>query len=182
MKIKGGDKLEGFLNQLKNKLGKQPTLQVGFLPDAKYPDGTPVGMVAAIQNFGAPAVGIPPRPFFSNMIKDKSPDWGKLLAHRLKQVNYKGDAALGLVGDDIAGQLRQSIVDTNSPPLSPVTLMLRKMKSQNPDLIVTGRTVGEAAKRVAAGLSYAGVSTKPLVAPGVGGGHMLASVDYNVKS
>ena len=81
-------------------------------------------------------------------------------------------------GQAIAGQLRQSIVDTNTPPLSPVTLMLRKMQTDNPDLKVGGKTVGEAAQRVAAGESYGGVSTKPLVWTGV----LLNSVDYKVES
>ena len=81
------------------------------------------------------------------------------------------------MGEGIKSQLQQSIIDTFSPPLSPVTLMLRKMKANNPDLIVTGRTVGVAAANVAAGMSYAGVSTKPLIATG----HLLNSVEYKVS-
>ena len=67
--------------------------------------------------------------------------------------------------------------DTNEPALSPVTLMLRKMFGNHPEEI-RGRDVAEARRRVSAGESTAGVSTKPLVWTG----HLLASVDYEVKT
>ena len=84
---------------------------------------------------------------------------------------------LARVGAEITGELQQSIVDMNAPPLSAVTLMLRKMKAEDPDLVVTGRTVGEAAARVAAGEVATGVSTKPLVESG----NLLNSVDFRVE-
>lgn len=174
--LKGGAKLEAALNELARKVEKAGTLRVGFLEGATYPDGTSVAMVAALQNFGAPARGIPPRPFFTNMVKDKSPRWPEQLAGLLEANDWDVDVALNQMGAGIAGQLRQAIVETNSPPLSAITLMLRKMKYDDPDLVVTGATVGEAARRVAAGESYADAPTKPLV----DSSHMLQSVDYEV--
>ena len=56
--------------------------------------------------------------------------------------------------------------------------MLRMMKRDNPTLVVGGATVGEAARRVAAGQRATGVSTKPLVDTA----HMLNSIDYEVKT
>ncbi|MDB5280871.1 MAG: hypothetical protein JWR61_5826, partial [Ferruginibacter sp.] len=91
---------------------------------------------------------------------------------------YDAGVTLGQAGEAIKGQLQQSIIDTYAPSLSAVTLMLRKMKSADPGLVVTGATVGEAARRVAAGESSDGVSTKPLV----DSGHLVNSVDYQVKS
>lgn len=176
--LKGGNKLRARLKELASKLDKPGTLKVGFLENATYPDGTPVAMVAAINEFGAPNAGIPPRPAFRNMIADKSPTWGDAVEQNLVATDYDVETTLERVGMGIKGQLQQSIIDTMSPPLSPVTLMLRKMKADNPDLVVTGATVGEAARRVAAGESYGGVSTKPLVESG----HMLNSVDYEVDS
>lgn len=161
--IVGGKKLETALVKMAARLKKPGSLKVGFLADAVYPNGTSVALVAAIQNYGAPRARIPPRPFFTNMVKDKGPSWPKAIAANLKAADYDATRALRLVGEGIAGQLVQSIDDTFSPPLSPVTLMLRKMKGQNPNLVVTRRTVGEAARRVASGESTAGVSTKPLV-------------------
>lgn len=174
--ISGGGKLEARLREIAAKLGKAATLRVGFLEGAIYPDGTSVPMVAAIQEFGAPSAGIPPRPFFRTMVAEKSGRWGDVVALNLKANDFDAKRALALVGDGIKGQLQQSIVDTMGPPLSPITLMLRKMRSEDQGLIVSGKTVGEAAARVAAGESTAGVSTKPLV----DSGHLRNSADYEV--
>lgn len=180
--LKGGDKLEKELNRIARQLSEPARLKVGFMSGAQYASGIPVAMVAAIQNFGAPAAGIPPRPFFSNMVRDHSDEWPKGIATQLRETNYDVEATLTMAGHAIARQLRQAIVDTNEPPLSPVTLMLRKMRTKNPDLVVTGKTVGEAASRVAAGESPGGVSTKPLVDIGPEGGQMLNSIDFEVDS
>lgn len=123
IRLTGGDALDDFLNDLAGKIGAgKREVRVGFLEGATYPDGTPVATIAAIQNFGAPSRGIPPRPFFSNMIAAKSPAWGKSFVAILKNNDYDVTLSLGLLGQGIAGQLRQSIRDTNSPPLSPVTI------------------------------------------------------------
>jgi hypothetical protein len=123
--IKGGSKFIGWLNQLKNKLLKEKVLQVGFMENAKYPDGTSVAMVAAIQEYGAPRANIPPRPYFRNMIAAKHKEWGPAIAGLLKQHNYDASATLLEAGDHIAEQLKQSIRDTNSPPLKPATIRAR---------------------------------------------------------
>lgn len=161
--MSGGEKLEARLKALAEKVSRPATLRVGFLEGARYDDGTPVAMVAAIQNFGAPARGIPPRPFFTNMIKRYRNAWGDTLASLLKANDWDAARALQLMGQGIQFQLVKSIEETFSPPLSSITIMLRKMRSENPDLVVTGATVGEAARRVAAGESTAGESTKPLI-------------------
>lgn len=172
----GGAKLDALLRDMAKKVSKPGTLRVGFLEGSTETDGTSTPMIAAIQEFGAPKAGIPPRPFFRTMIAAKSPDWGKALGTILKADDYDATKALGQMGMGIKGQLQQSIIDTSAPPLSPVTLMLRKMRSEDQGLVVTGKTVGEAAARVVAGESTSGVSTKPLVDSGA----MLNSVDYEV--
>lgn len=175
VKITGGDKLAATLKDLSAKVTAAHTLRVGFLENATYPDGTSVAMVAAIQNFGAGKT--PPRPFFTNMVKAEGPTWGDKLARILDANDFDSEKALELMGEGIKGQLQESIIATMAPPLAAITLMLRKMRSEDQSLVVTGKTVGEAAARVAAGESSAGVSTKPLV----DSGHMLNSVDYEVS-
>lgn len=175
--VSGGDKADQYIRDLGEKLGRGKTVRVGFLEGATYQNGTPVAMVAAIQNFGAPSRGIPPRPFFTNMVKDKSSDWGDGLAMALERRNNDSALALADVGQGISGQLQQSIIDTNGPPLSPITLMLRKWFWSNPEDI-TGTDVGRAAAAVKAGESTAGVSTKPLEWTK----HMLQSVSSEVKT
>ena len=176
--IKGGDKLAAALAEISQKVTRAASVEVGFLKGALYDDGTSVAMVAAIQEFGAPKVGIPPRPFFRTMVKEKSPEWPDAIGDLLVANGYDAEKTLGKTGEAIKGQLQEAISDTFEPPLSQVTLMLRKMRADDPSLVVTGKTVAEARKRVADGEIPSGVSTKPLV----DSGHLLDSVDYNVKS
>lgn len=120
--MRGGEGVARVLNEIGTNIQKASTLQVGFLSSATYPDGTPVAMIAMIQEFGAPAAGIPPRPFFRNMIAAKSPEWPDAIASLLREHNYDLAKVFALAGEAIAGQLRQSIIDTNSPPLAPSTI------------------------------------------------------------
>lgn len=120
--ISGGDKLEARLIEIARNANKAATVKIGFLENAKYPDGTPVAMVAAIQEFGAPSVGIPPRPFFRNMVASKSDEWPDGVAQVLVANDYDASKALGIVGAAIEGQLKQSIIDTVEPPLAPATI------------------------------------------------------------
>jgi hypothetical protein len=175
--VKGGDKLAPYLQRMAANVGKGATVEVGFLENATYLDGTHVAMVAAIQEYGAPKVGIPPRPFFRNMIAKESPHWAQDVAGVLKARDFDGAAALADMGLEIKAELQESIIETFEPPLSPVTLMLRWMKAENPDLQVTRSTVVEARARVAAGEKPGTVSTKALVDTG----HMLNSIDFRVK-
>jgi hypothetical protein len=174
--ISGGDKLEQYLRETSRKVSNAGTARVGFLEDATYPDGTSVATVAAIQNFGAPSQGAPPRPFFTNMVRRYRGTWPSDLARLLKANDMDARKALTIEGMKIVGEIQESIIDTLAPALSPVTLMLRKMRADDPSLEVTAATVGEAARRVDAGMSVGGISTKPLVDTG----HLLASVDSEV--
>ena len=131
----GGDKLQAALEKIAEQAGKAKSVSIGFMAGATYPDGTPVAMVAAIQNYGAPAANIPPRPFFSNMVKDKSSNWGASLGNVLQANNYDADIALKAMGQGIGDQLQDSIRETNSPELAASTV---KSKGFDKPLIDTG--------------------------------------------
>ena len=133
--LSGGSKLEAALREMSQKVAKAASLKVGFLENAKYPDGTPVAMVAAIQDFGAPGAGIPPRPFFRNMIAAKQGEWPGAFASLLKANDLDAKLSLAQGGAAIAGQLRQSIIDTNEPPLAPSTI---RRKGHAKPLVDTG--------------------------------------------
>ncbi len=133
--ITGGKEIERHLQEIAEQLGGGGGVRVGFLEGATYPGGTPVAMIAAIQDFGAPGAGIPPRPFFRNMIEDKSPEWGAAIAQLMVDHNYDVAKVLALAGQAIAGQLRQSIVDTNAPPLAESTIA---RKGHSKPLVDTG--------------------------------------------
>lgn len=116
-------------------VARPATLRVGFLENAIYPGGTSVAMIAAIQEYGAPSRNIPPRPFFRNMIAAKAREWPAAIANLLRQNNMDAVRALDIAGAAIAGQLRQSIQDTNAPPLAPSTI---RRKGFSKPLIDTG--------------------------------------------
>ena len=127
--LSGGDKLKARLEAIAKTLDKSATLRVGFLEGRTYPAGADttkapinVATVAAIQEFGAPKNNIPPRPFFRSMIAEKSNNWGDELGKILIHNNYDAKMSLGQMGAHVAGQLRQSIKDTNSPALAPATV------------------------------------------------------------
>jgi hypothetical protein len=149
-------------NRLREKLqgiGRQIT---NAIADSTYPDGTPVAMVAAIQDFGAPAAGIPPRPFFRNMIRAKKGEWPGAIRTLLKDNGYDALRTLQQTGETVAGQLRRSIIETNDPPLKASTLR---------------------ARGVAPGMKYnpskpATFGAKPLIDTG----NLLNSVSYEVKA
>jgi hypothetical protein len=168
--VTGGDKFREKLQGIGRQITNASAVKVGFLAESTYPDGTPVAMIAAIQEYGAPnnrmfggpPAPIPPRPFFRNMIRAKKKEWPNAIRVLLRDNNYDALRTLQQTGEAVAGQLRQSIVDTNSPALKPSTLRMRgvapgtKYKASDPT------TYG----------------AKPLVHTGV----MLQSVSYEIKA
>lgn len=128
----GGDKLESVLAEIVKKLGSAKEIKVGFMSGSKYPDGTSVAMVAAINNFGAPAAGIPPRPFFSKMVAEKSPLWGERLASILKGADGNAKVAMNRMGYAIASDLQQSILDGNWEANAKSTQKAKGFKNNTP--------------------------------------------------
>lgn len=166
-----------ILSDIAQKMGGGK-VQVGFLEGATYPDGTPVAAVAAWNEFGHEGnFPAPPRPFFRTMIANESPGWPAKMADLAKATHYDGKLVLKLMGEDIAGALKQSIIETNDPPLSQTTLILRKRFWTNPGDITISDVIS-AQEAAAAGKDGAsGTQAKPLV----WSGHLLASVGYEVK-
>lgn len=176
--IKGGDKLDKALVWIAKQFSTASSVDVGFLADALYPDGTSVAMIAAIQEFGAPRAKIPPRPFFRTMIQKKSPEWPRQIAQALRDNRLNARKTLAQTGALIASELQQSIIEVTSPALSPVTVMLRGMRSQARYRDLPFWTLMALAReRVASGATNFGASDKPLIDTG----YMLRKVDYVVK-
>ena len=110
---------------------------------------------------------------YADIYKD---EWGPDIAAILKSDGMSAERALSLMGEQISGQLRDEIVALDSPPLSPVTLMLRMMKIGR-NSPITFDDVIEARRRVKAGEVAKGVSVKPLVDTGA----LFQGVDYEVS-
>lgn len=161
--VQGGDAAAAHLEELARKLGTASKVRAGFTERARYPDGTPVAVAAAANNFGAPRKGIPPRPFFSNAIANNKPAWGQRLGLELRAAGMDSREALERMGAVMAGNIAESLVEMNAPALSPVTLLLRE---RFPDRVgMTFADVTAARRDVAAGKTSKlnGTGAKPLV-------------------
>lgn len=134
--VRGGDKFSKALREIADRVSSARAVRVGFLAGSTYPDGTPTAMIAAIQNYGSAT--IPARPFFSNMIKRKRKEWGPALANLLLKNKFDARKSLDILGLGIAGQLKESIVETNAPPLAPSTI---KRKGFSKPLIFTSHMI-----------------------------------------
>jgi hypothetical protein len=120
--------------------------KVGWFPSAKYEDGTPVALVAVVQEFGSPTKGIPPRPFMRTTAAEKKAEWSRD-AHVLSKADVNGQLQPGAVLDGLAqkaeGDVRQTISKVLSPPLSERTIQARKRrhskgKASSKPLVDTG--------------------------------------------
>jgi hypothetical protein len=128
--LKGGSKLDAALSAIAAKISRPATLKVGFLSGATYPDGTSVALVAAVNEYGSPSRGIPPRPFFRGMIAEKSSGWPAAIATNLKAKDYDVDATLRVVGEGIKGQLQTAITEFSGVPLAPATVAAKGSTKQ----------------------------------------------------
>lgn len=135
------DKVAAALRRIAKKA--EAGVEVGFLEDATYPDGTPVPAVAAWNEYGNGSA--PPRPFFRTMIAAESPSWPGKLAAAYKATGGDGPKALALMGEDIQGALIQSINDFTTPELAPSTVAA---KGFDKPLIDTGHMVNSTGYRV----------------------------------
>ncbi|MGG2139976.1 hypothetical protein [Symbiopectobacterium sp. RP] len=123
------DSIENFLNNVARQLeSKQVT--VGFIDGATYPDGTPVAMVAATNEYGRPENNQPPRPFFRNAISDHEGEWQETIARGIR-ARIAVDQVLEVVGAQIQGDVQGSIATLMEPALSPATIAARKMKGRD---------------------------------------------------
>lgn len=158
-------KLEAKLKEISDRLSEfdNQEARIGWFPSAKYEDGTHVAQAAMINEFGAPAAGIPARPFFRPTIDDKRSEWTQSIAKGAKAVvagRMSATQVLDAVGQKAAGDVRYTISQVRTPALSPITLMLRKWRREGKK--ISGKTVGAAAAAVAAGESVSGVPDQPL--------------------
>lgn len=174
MNISGGDKFEAKLAEIAAKLARGGKLRAGFFEDATYPGGTSVAMVAALNNFGSGRT--PPRPFFTNAIREHSGEWANTLATLMEKTGNDVEQSLATLGEIIVGNIKDSIAQTNSPPNAPVTNLLKQRFPLGKQSGMTPGDVWQAFADVAAGESAP--AGKPLDWTGT----MLNSVSYEVSS
>lgn len=148
--VTGGKALDKRLREMERKLLTAKWVSVGFHPDASYPEtpratlrttyanrkrmgvqgpaagggegAKPVAYIAAIQNFGDSAKGIPPRPFFTNAVEGHKGEWAHEIGAVLVAAHYDASLALERMGLRIKGQIQDSIQELDSPPLAASTV------------------------------------------------------------
>ena len=120
--LEGSDSVMRALEDIARNMGGGH-VDVGFMAEARYPDGTPVAAVAFWNEFGhGGKYPSPPRPFFRRMIAKDSPDWPEQMADQARKTNYDGQLVLDRMGESIVGQLKKSINDLTSPKLAQSTI------------------------------------------------------------
>lgn len=115
--------LDKALAGLKGVVGK-----VGWFNTAKYPDGTPVAYIAAVQEFGWPEGNIPPRLPMRSTSAEKRGEWGAVAERASKAVltgKLSAVAAMEMLGLKGAGDIRKAIAAVMSPPLKVNTVKAR---------------------------------------------------------
>lgn len=121
--------------------------KVGWFPSAVYENGTPVALVAVVQEYGSVKNGIPPRPFMRPTQDAKKAEWQRD-SHVLAKAVVDGKLAPGAIMSGLTqkaeGDIRRTISQVSTPPLSE-------------------RTIKARARRHSKGLS----SSKPLVDRGI---------------
>lgn len=123
---KGNEQLKKALSRIKGHVGK-----VGWFPSAKYPDGTPVAYVAAIQEFGDPSHNIPSRSFMRTTIAARQKTWARTIQTGAKQIlqgNIGIVQVLDAVAQEAAGDIRKKITQIKSPKLKKATVKARLRK------------------------------------------------------
>lgn len=153
--------------------------RIGFFESAKYPDGTPIAYVAAIQEHGAESQSIPPRPFFRPTIDGKKASWNNLAKDGIKKaangsITYR--QVMEGIGLAAQGDVSRILSQIATPPLSKITLMARKFKRAGGK--VTGATIGQFARELKdnPNVDISGVSTKPLEDTGALSAHLTFEI------
>ena len=77
---------------------------------------------SSTHHVAAYTITIPPRPFFRRMVSLGRKHWGGDVALALKLKNYDAPKALKLVGEQMVGELQQSITDQVYKPLANSTV------------------------------------------------------------
>lgn len=142
---RGGERFLQKIAALERTLAQPGKLQVGFMEGATYPNGSSVAEVAADNEYGNPAQGRPPRPFFRNMIAKHKDEWPDDMAKFLRQNRYAVSKTLHSLGSLMKEQLVDSIENFEGAPLSPSTV---EKKGHDRPLIDTQHMLNSVTYRV----------------------------------
>lgn len=118
-----GKVLREALNQLTGARGR-----VGWFSSAVYPEGVPVALVAAVQEFGWPEHNIPPRLGMRATTEANREVWAEVAKNQARAViagTSTARNAMEAIGLKAAGDIRKHITEVTSPPLKVDTVKAR---------------------------------------------------------
>lgn len=150
---------EALVNNLKGLKGG--TVDVGWFEGQNYDDGTPIALVASVQEYGATInvtdkmrgwflangyplrkettqIHIPARSFMRSTADNKGNEWQKQIEKDLSKViegNLSLEEALNRLGLKIKGDIQETISQITTPPNSAMT---EQRKGFNKPLIDSG--------------------------------------------
>ena len=138
MPVTGGHNLKRITERALRAVGVRD-IEVGFFETAKYEDGTPVAAVAAWNEFGTQRGDdqhIPERPFFRQGLAEAEEKVAEHLAEHVDGETLRVTETLGdELGEIVAGEIVQRIVDLREPENAPST---KAAKGSSNPLIDTG--------------------------------------------
>jgi hypothetical protein len=135
------DSIQKAIRQINSK-----RLRVGWGENQKYPAGKNgksefVATIAAQNEFGNPALGIPVRSFMRVSVQQHQETWKKILAKGIINAikgNQSVASAMETAGLVVAGDVRKAITEVTSPPLKTATVKARlKGKKQGKAVSLT---------------------------------------------
>ena len=151
MKRKRNEKVYNALTQ------KMPDylIKAGWFEESKYNDNTPIGGIAAVQNYGATinqskgenswTIVIPPTHFMENCQTENKEKWKNMMKNAWTSVflgNISPDKAMEQMGLLIEGDIAKQIAAVNTPPLAESTIKNRKNRYKDK------KTTGNLTKRL----------------------------------
>jgi len=184
----GGDKLQQYLDRLLARVSSAQAVRIGFLEGATYPDGTPVPMVAAVQEFGG-SMNIPERTQDLHFKMSKSGEVGNRFVKADKSGFVQTVTIPAHTVTVPARPFFRTMLDTKAPDWG--KKIGKVLKASDYDAGTTLGRMGELIKGELQG-SIRDLTSPPLAAstvrekgfdkPLIDTGVMLNSVDYEVKT
>lgn len=130
-------------------------IKAGWFENSRYNNNTPIGGIAAVQNYGATinqskgenswTIVIPPTHFMENCQSGNKEKWKNMIKNAWTSVflgNITPDKAMEKIGMLIEGDIAKAIIDVNSPSLADSTIQNRKNRYKDK------KTTGNLTKRL----------------------------------
>ena len=120
-----GDGLANYLKKLVPE-SNGAYVKVGVLENSKYPDGTPVPLVAFWNEYGTRTA--PSRPFFRDTIEQNKKNWSDMTKRGIAK-GLPITEILGLVGLQMQTDVQTAIMTWTDPPNAPSTVAKKKVQA-----------------------------------------------------